>query len=472
MTTPPQQLVMTHAVQKPLMAPNATFSAFREANATWATPLPDEGMPIHGKSTGRIDVIGRWTEYVDDPASDPADPTAMPTFARPVEPQLAFNLDVQYEDTRLTWNAEKARHEFGDTKHRVVSYQTKATSRYRDRFGAGVTDFTLTGNPDDCDIPASARPQPPSVAYCVPSFKHVNEEDSRERLAGIRVYLNRPWFSSGEGERLGVVFLEPASSLYGEPGNYADFLKVRPWVSEWGHDPIWVGKTLPNDYLRASSFDGATVETNVRLAEELRVAGVSVAHYEVEFDPVAKLWFADVRLNSGDAYWPFVRLAVCRWQPSAIGQLNNSTTAMCEFIQRVPDRRVEVSYGSGGGDVTVSVSGPTYTAGSADSENPNATPRPSTRWVAVAVQRRLGTGDFGWEKIYGWVQLTTPQPWLPAYPTGMVRATFPLPTRTPGYEYRVQVREHENFSADEGSTDIAERLVFVETVPLWGGRTL
>ena len=52
---------------------------------------------------------------------------------------------------------------------------------------------------------------------------------------GLRVYLDRPWFSSGDGELLGVVV----------PGDDAAFDTVEdalvPYVTQWGADPLWAG---------------------------------------------------------------------------------------------------------------------------------------------------------------------------------------------------------------------------------------
>jgi hypothetical protein len=50
----------------------------------------------------------------------------------------------------------------------------------------------------------------------------------------LRVYLERPWFSSGVGELLGVLIrpenVDPTSEL-------AEAMK--PYTSQWGNDPVW-----------------------------------------------------------------------------------------------------------------------------------------------------------------------------------------------------------------------------------------
>ena len=86
------------------------------------------------------------------------------------------------------------------------------------------------------DIPASARPDAPRVLYVVPTFgwerqTSTNLKRSMRFGGGLRVYLDRPWYSSGDGELLGVV-------LYGE-GFPIDREAWKHLVTQWGLDPIW-----------------------------------------------------------------------------------------------------------------------------------------------------------------------------------------------------------------------------------------
>ena len=445
-----------------------------------------------------LDSEGQWTtaefqEFIDyvvdsgvrchrisdfetfNPSRDSSNSATPPVFEYPVEPRHVFSVDVELGDTSAINNidSKRTRHHFGDTKRRKVKYHAVATSRFRDYFATSDADpatrFSVAGKEYESDIPASARPVAPVVAYCIPSFQHVDSSDTKQRLGGVRIYLERPWFSSGEGERLGVVFLEP-TYLAGAWSNSTDFKAVRPWVSEWGHDPIWTSGVLPSDLVRSSSFPGATIDAGCILAENPSGPVVSVASFPVEFDNELNLWFADVRLNVGSAYMPFVRLSVCRWQPWAISWLNNSQVVMCDFIQQVPDRRFSVSYTPSSTSATVSLSGPTYASGSADKEGAAL----SARWAFAVVERRSGTRDFDWEAVPGnyEAQLTRPVPWYVAFPEGLIRGSIPLPTREAGYEYRIQVREYEHHSAAEHSQATASRLVFVDTLPLWGGARL
>ncbi|HMN59910.1 MAG TPA: hypothetical protein PJ988_06070, partial [Anaerolinea sp.] len=137
------------------------------------------------------------------------------------------------------------RHYFDDTRRHRVQYTPRATSRFREYFDqeSGL-DFTRAGDPLWVDVPASARPAAPQVSYIVPTFgwqreTHTNLKRSVRFGGGLRVYLERPWFSSGMGELLGV-------SLYDySNGSLTDREDWKAWVTQWGADPIWLSPGLP-----------------------------------------------------------------------------------------------------------------------------------------------------------------------------------------------------------------------------------
>ena len=56
-------------------------------------------------------------------------------------------------------------------------------------------------------VPNSKRPTAPSVRYVVPIYRRTTSRTGviTHKAGALRVYLDRPWWSSGDGERLGVV---------------------------------------------------------------------------------------------------------------------------------------------------------------------------------------------------------------------------------------------------------------------------
>src|SRR5207237_8685075 len=91
----------------------------------------------------------------------------------------------------------------------------------------------------------SARPEAPKVLYIVPTFKWERNANGTKRTGGgLRIYLDRPWYSSGDDEKLAVLL--PA-------GGKLD-AKMEPFVSLWGKDPIWASGPARNGELNGNDF--------------------------------------------------------------------------------------------------------------------------------------------------------------------------------------------------------------------------
>ncbi len=217
-------------------------------------------------------------------------------------------------------------------------------------------------------VPSSARPLAPQAEWILPAFEWSGPSGNRRtstRGGGLlRIYLARPWFSSGIGEELAVV-LEPANGGARNPARDA-------LVTQWGLDPITTGGSLPrsgaplqrhftNTNLRAS---------NVRLAE--MDARVDIVRYRVGshnargaisgYDADRDMYFVDIEMDPGYAYRPFVRLALARYQPSSVGDLQLSPVTMVDVVQLEPDRTASVAISGNGTkqSAAVTLSGPSY----------------------------------------------------------------------------------------------------------------
>ncbi len=493
MFTPAQRIVLTHACERPILAPSfpvapasrnetpvGTLSVSRLRGKTYAELTG--AMPINGTSTGRLEILGSWKEFLDDPS-----------WGRPrIEDlgyQLAFGLDVpKGATTMLNSIAPGApaarRHNFGDTKHRYVTYRASATSRYRDYFtpSGDANQFSMSGRAHwPIHIPASERPAAPDVAYCVPSFLTKTGATTRTRLGAIRVYLNRPWYSSGEGEKLAVVYWTPVFNTLGTPQGLST---VAPWVSDWGNDPIWNSTNLPKPYMDASSFRNAqSIKSGIFLAEKENFAPAlvgpcSVALFDVQYDEELDLWFTDIQLATGGAYTPFVRLALCRWQPYALSRLNNSNVVLCDFIQQLPERNLVLQYTDlAKTKAKISLDGPSYSKG-----NAVYVAAERKRDVFAVFECRQLDSDLDWIPVSGYnpVELKKPS----VLPTGAssyyVQAAVTLPSRQSGLEYRVAIKEREWHAVAEtpvynpldGWHGLGSRLIYAETIPLWNGERL
>ncbi len=329
MFSPWRTLRLVHAVQQPLEKPafdkNATLinKNFGDTFATISTKLN-----VHGSSTDKTDIEAAWQEWVDD-LSKP----------QPVQADARTHVDslpVAYTDKQLNCSMAAGRlpqgplrpvirHAFNDTKHHWVNYTPVATTRYREYFTGvietarrnGTLDkFSLiqTGETVKLNVLSSAKPVIPVVEYLVPSFNWVREQKGNVmnhlRTANIRVYLKRPWYSSGDEEKIAVILPPKGAEPLRNP-------VLKKYCTVWGKDPVFVAPDLNNsNYPQVDHFPFAADYDNVKLAEE--DVTVAVAAYKVMFDAEKQLHYADIPVNTGFAYFPFIKFSLARYQRHSV----------------------------------------------------------------------------------------------------------------------------------------------------------
>lgn len=345
MITPPRTLELVHAVQRPLK--RAGFSKLDAVRAIGQTTVQLSGvLQLHVASTGRIDVIGLWNELLDDPEKGVRREVRQ-SVACDFVVDRSWTTDMVFPPEQL---ADRASHEFGDTRHRRISYSVRATTSFREYLPEtlepdALFHDTLPKHWADVSVLNSARPIVPEVLYVVPTFEwpsvpppagwssYVHERGG----GGMRVYLDRPWFASGEGELLGVL-LQGTQALPDE------------LCSRYGIDPIWwappplVALTLePEHFLKPH-----VVEKDVSLAEDkpVKLKG-TVVGFEPQWDSERKRWFCDINLDVDElpwSYWPFVRLAFVRYQPESLDDAKISRVVLGEFGQVAPQRALSIAW--------------------------------------------------------------------------------------------------------------------------------
>jgi hypothetical protein len=594
MLTPWQPLTLVHAVEKPLAAPVIDVppgGVQRNVGETFAVLAGK--VHNHAKSTGRLDIEAGWTEPIDDVLQDK--PSTIEGAAHVGD----FQLESSEDDCRTGrddlpgsgWNppVHRVRHEFGDTRHRYVDYRATATTRFREYFPHEITDdpslITHRGPDVTLDVPSSRRPEPPEVLYVVPTWTW---ESARipgrspagrgQRLAptflhtrtagGLRVYIDRPWYSSGDDELLGVVLEDqpwltwPVDVVAGlEAPSIAkagadDFAKrvldeglVKPggrasaspserlvaglrrlrerrssprppasagrrsgarstaeevfvshdaattpvtpradiggvarftahqlaalqnilgvligptgdpqkFVTHWGVDPIWGSAQMDaGPYVHQFPLRVA-VGTGISLLEAPGNT-VTVVGHRPRFDEGRKLWYCDLQLDAGQSYFPFVKLALARYQPHSIAGQHLSSVIFPDFAQLVAERTAALTRMSRSA-VAISVRGPAGYTENAEELVPlfgfdNLEELLGLSRFAVAQVERLpadATTDLAWTPIGDEVRLQL------SASGGLANvryfATVPLPTRAEGERLRLALREYEVFETDESEAD-------------------
>lgn len=249
-------------------------------------------------------------------------------------------------------------------------------------------------------LKASKRPAQCAAKTAVPVFSFSRETLSGDgvpkvvvtRNSAIRVYMDRGWFSSGEGERLGLIIWPPNhlkapvlsatdeevfllhSSGSGEGrviklDNFKDE-QVGPggtFITRWGGDPTKHDAAQQSRYLiPLNSFGdrpgGPTAGPDnphvPELVEDVDVPyfkseeGKDVAEqpegyfrcslltYEPCFDLDREQWFVDI--NIVPEYTPnqFVRLGLVRFQPHAVSNELRCSKPVTVWSQLVPQRQI------------------------------------------------------------------------------------------------------------------------------------
>jgi hypothetical protein len=487
--TPSRKVQFIHAVQQPLGRPSwRRLAASRASGASMATFNGE--LQLHGATTANIALRARWDEPVD--LLSEAGPRVRANDTVVVDmpiPERRFagieaadikagGLTVaryRFDDDRLAFApGATPRHGLVDTKHRVIRYKAVATSRFREFFPPNAPGgFTRESDEFAISLPSTARPAPPRVLYALPTFGWERQTDtnlvaSRRRGGGVRFWLDRPWFSSGDGERLGVILRSGFAADATEP--------LTSFVTQVGNDPAVLGTADAT----IDSFDFDSEDDNVEgLTLEGLPAGekVTVVTYPVAFDAERKLWFCDIEIprigSQTDAWGAFVRFSLARYQPNALSNRELSRNVICDFVQTAPDRfAVATSDPYERGLVRLAVAGLTLRGkanalGIAQADGTDFD-------VTVETRRPHVDGDLGWMPAPANLATVERDLDLPAGNPQVLwggRITLPA-ARQPG-QFRVVIREFESWLDDAsiaagGVTppDRARRLIYAEALVL------
>ncbi len=197
-------------------------------------------------------------------------------------------------------------------------------------------------------VPNSARPAAPKLLYIVPTFQWERSETptsktSQRKGRGLRIYLDRPWWSSGAGEQLGVL-VYPKQEV-GRPTK-SPSEKIKPFITRWGLDPLWLSEpttSLPEGSDFPLRVGGTSREVDLKFTiEEMPEVKVAVVGHDVGFDEELNLWYCDIIMDT-DAYFPFVKLALARYQPNSLDDAHLSRVVAADFIQLTPDRSLTMT---------------------------------------------------------------------------------------------------------------------------------
>lgn len=331
-------VTFTHAVSKPVTVPVWQSLTVDAAYGSNVIKLPGS-LQLHRPSTASVTVQSTWVEVLDRPGT--------PSWMFEVREETAFSQTINQDNIMALLASGptdvQGKHSFSDTKHRVVEYRAIAWTRYKEYFpGLSENDYQVRSDPIRISIPNRRIPDPLELEYAVPLLSWDDSEashkgwDSKFRISGVRIYMRRPAFVTGQDERLGI--LVAPGSVEGEEDE----------VSQLSEDPT--AMTKPVDEARLNrTFFGSPADQQVVYRAEVTDVGlpalrrtVSVLGYALKLDVVKGLVYADIPIAEPGRFAPFLRLACVRFQPCSVPGAHISSTRFADFIRIQSDRATSI----------------------------------------------------------------------------------------------------------------------------------
>lgn len=353
--TPSMTIIATHTVERPLeyAIPSPDFDkivAERNEGDSWIDFKP-AALTYHPKSTVSVDVVAEWQECIDDLEADGPELTK----------QRDILTNISLSPTDASKQELKLFHRFPDTKYRNITYSTIALSRFKKYFPQNDKRvFTLEYKKSRV-VRSTMRPDAPAIAYMMVSYRWPKKRQLDREGNWVRVYFKRPWYSSGNGEKLAVILPNANSDPESNP------------YSDWGADPIFNEKGIEEKL----SFDNfrnrqptEIIELTDCILDHQRQTAIEAVLYKPEYETNRQLWYVDLHIpliyqpesQQDLIYSPFIRLAFARYQEHSLKNLELSTIVRSDFIRMENDRYAAYSYNANKAVITVSVNGPVPTA--------------------------------------------------------------------------------------------------------------
>lgn len=475
--TPAQDVTIVHAVQRPLQPTTGALEllemmATREPNQTNAMLRGTIRLDV--PSSGHVAIEGSWSETVDDPS--------VPDWYQVRHESHAFRTSVPVSTPGEILEVSGV-HKLDDTRHKVVSYIGSVESRFVDYFPSEISSskalFSRQSKSVVCHVPSSSRPKACSPVYVVPTFRRETGKTEQGELkvtrkaGGLRVYLERGWFSSGEQEFLAVVLPWEPFPPSGTGTVYVHPL-LEPYLTSWGRDPLWRSRWISR-FPRLSDFPGTSHVRSVPLTLKQPgptpasppteiVFDVSLALYEVSLDRQKNLLYADLQLGTVPTYFPFLKLSLARYQSVSIPGYSLSPTVQPVMIQVAPERVLTMRRQQRKYSVVVAGLGFTNPSIYANGFIPNF---PA---VEVSLEHRSVTSN---NEELNWVPVANSTVTLQVSSSSNEhdltwQGEIELPTGAP-HQYRLFIREFQQFGEGLRPDERPGRVeVWFTTVPLAG----
>jgi hypothetical protein len=375
----PTVLRLTHATDLPVTVPNflldgadsqsGDIAPYKYDRSQCSTPgVTTQYEPY---TTGKVSIEASWTEMVDTPG-DKKNPLPIRVSRKAAifsqqlpklkATKVGADIGAVYDSddscpscrsgASATTVGPTAKLPFSDTRYHRVELAMTGVSRYENVISEKSHNPSAT-NRVLYDFPSTAPPPVPSVEYILPTFEwqfaKKFHQYTQTRKCGLAVMLNRPWFSSGEGEQLAVLL--PASSRCGSaripsfktvqlPAQYPPLQSQDPdgiedTVSAWGSHPIW-------DFAETSSMSISLENASSCVSVTINKQSFNLALFDPAYDPVEDRWYCNLSFSEPPVYGALLRLILARYQPhSASPGISLSAPSIVDFALLNPKRIVQ-----------------------------------------------------------------------------------------------------------------------------------
>jgi hypothetical protein len=208
---------------------------------------------------------------------------------------------------------------------------------------------------------------------------------------------------------------------------------------------------LPQHFLNAVAI--GTELTLDELSNEQFIPFTAVGH-QVSYDDAhgRRLWYCDIQMDMGEAYFPFVRLALARYQPQSLPNAHLSRVVLADFIQLAPNRLASITFDPiDPTSVQLAVNGLTYTG-------------PGTATMTATLEMQVpGSRDSAWLPVAN-IPLTAH---TFGGPDTLWTGSVVLPAARGSRPFRLVIRECETYPTDSSGSE-QQRLVYADILNLEG----
>lgn len=498
MFTPSRKIKLVHAVKKPLSSPE--FQSVHSQKRLSEPSAKIEGrIIVHGKSTVRITITGKWRDVYNKVYDNGNE------YNIEAVEERSFQKVIDLSTTDVLKSFSFLQH-FGDPGYKRVTLTATALSRFRDYYDiTEVEDKDMIVEskiPFSIDVLNSSRPPAMKIKYIIPTFRWdlINfpvTADSLQKISNsidldtnrtgkavqtlkeersgfssyrsgnsIRVYIEPPWYPSGEGELMGVLLWSNSPPPHISANSFEMPEIITPYVTQWGEDPIWLTKSLPyqstpklEDLILSS--DSKTQLSIPELGSHGNKKEVSVdcAGHKVHYDKSRDLWYCDIILDDGNTYFPFVRLALCRYQPKSLPDAHLSPVILADFVQLTPNRTANVVFDPVlANEINVGIVGPSPYISSSDTRSKNiieitleikAKTKNTELWIPVNSCPEILESELDFDNLHVW------------------RKKIKLPHSRNSRDFRLIVKEFVIFfTSPDGTGEEIRKLEYVEKLML------